>query len=430
MIRRARISTAIGMGLFLWLTSLLLGPCPRLSIASEAEPITVPIERYRMGETIVKVINEAGQPISGAGVRYTQLDHDFLFGVGMTRPTPPHRHPLSLYRKLREAGINYALPWLSWGHLEPQPGRYDWGFADYLFMPEQLNGLGYTLNAHCFIWFYERYGNLPRYLRTLSFSELLEAIYRHTYEVSSHYKDAISQWEVAEPIMQNALNLTLEQWLEVIRTVKRAVEEADSHDQVMINLWPTPIPERGYDPHVLLGSLFRHGVEFDLIGVELYPIGVPKDRNGYPDLDWTSRMLDSFWIYGKPVILSETTVPNRPSEATKARWLRDLYILAFGKPFIKGIVWYFLTDDPFLPGGGLFEEDYTPRDSYRALEELLRSWTTEGSGRTDIRGEFRFRGFAGEYELEISASGYEPKRIRFHIAEREESSITVALKKD
>ena len=433
MTRKLRMGTAVAwVGLLFWLALSPLEPSPGLGLGmtSEDASITEQIERYRMGEAMLRVVDEAGRPIAGAQVRYTQLTHDFLFGVGMTRPTPPHRHPLSLYRQLREAGINYALPWLSWGHIEPQPGRYDWGFADHLFMPDRLHALGYTLNAHCFIWFYEGYGNLPEYLRSLSFSELLEAVYRHTFEIARHYREAIAYWTINEPVHQNALDLTLEQWLEVIRTVKRAVEEADPRDQVMINLWPTPIPERGYDPHALLGTLLRRGVEFDLIGVELYPLGgIPRDPNGYPDLSWTSRMLDSFGIYGKPVILSETTVPNRPSEAAKAQWLRDLYTLAFGKPFMKGIVWYFLTDDPFLPGGGLFEEDYTPREAYRALEELLRSWTTEGRGQTDMEGRFGFRGFAGEYELEISASGYESKTIRLHVAEGEESSVTVTLEK-
>jgi len=381
------------------------------------------IEKYRKGSIKIKVVNNKGEPISGCKIRYRQVSHDFLFGVGMTSPSEPY--PLSLFEQLKGAGINAALPWMSWGHIEPSPGQFNWNFVDHTFYPTQLASMEYSLIAHCFLWFYDDYGNIPDYLRDIDFPLLKDMTYRHVYETVRHYSDIIKWWTISEPIMSNTLGLSEAEWLDLSKVFIQAVTEADPEAKVEIVLYPTKMDDRGYDPEEVIERFIEAGVNFDIIGIELYPFGLPLDGNGYPDLEYFASYLDAFSRFGKPIFLHEVGVPNTPSLEAQAQFLHDLYCLAFAKPYISGIVWYFITDSSFLPGAGLFEDDFTPRPAYRKLTDLISSWTSSGEIVSDADRQSTFEGFAGDYDIEVefpegvrtySAHLYEQKSVSYRIS--------------
>ena len=52
--------------------------------------------------------------------------------------------------------------------------------------------------------------------------------------------------------------------------------------------------------------------------------------------------------------------------------------------------------------GGLLRQDFTPKPAYYVVRDLFKKeWHTELDCNTD-NGEFEFKGFYGDYELEIS----------------------------
>ena len=203
-----------------------------------SEKAQADIERYRKGSIEVKVINNKGESIPGCRIRYRQVSHDFLFGVGMTSPSEPY--PLSLFEQLKGAGINAALPWMSWGHIEPSPGQFNWNFVDHTFYPTQLASMGYSLIAHCFLFFYDDYGNIPDYLRDIDFPLLKDLTYRHVYETVRHYRDVIKWWTISEPIMSNTLGLSESEWLDLSKVFVQAVRQADPEAKVEIVLYLKP----------------------------------------------------------------------------------------------------------------------------------------------------------------------------------------------
>lgn len=388
------------------------------------------VESPRKGNLTVKLLDENGTPWANATVIYTQKTHDFLFGVGMTSPqgrVPPH-----IYRDLKSKGINYALPFVSWSNVEPMKGEYAWDTIDYMYRPAEMHQLGYTLDGHAMIWFFDAPWNLPDYMSSMSFDELNQVIYNHVYDLVTHYQGHITYWTINEPLYYNmAIELSYDEWAEVIRTTTQAVYDADPNSTVIINLLPIEQPTINYYPKQLLNMLKNQGVEYDVIGLQIYAdprTGNKVDEKGYTDIEWTSSILDSYANFGKPVVISETCVPDKPSLEAQAEWLHRFYAMAFEKPYVIGITWYFMDDDltvdsPAFSGCGLYPNfDSSPRPVYQALADVIQERTTSGITRTNSKGLVRIEGYAGDYVIEVSDS-IKASSFTVHITEGEDNSI-------
>ena len=390
-------------------------------------------ESPKKGQALLTLYDENGDSWTNATVKYTQTAHDFLFGVSMT--SPRGRVPPRIYSDLKTVGVNYALPFVSWVNVEPEKGKYTWDTIDYMYRPAEMHQLGYTLNGHCMIWFYDASWNLPSYVSSMNFDELKQAIYKHVYDSVTHYKGLITYWTINEPLFYSmAIQLSEEQWVEVIRTTTQAVHAADPNSKVMVNLPPVEQTTINYYPHQLLETLASQEVAYDIIGLEIYAdprIGNQVDEIAYTDIQWASSVLDSYARFGKPVMVSETCVPDKPTLEAQAEWLRKFYAMAFEKPFVVGITWYFIDDDhtqdvPAFFGCGLFPDfDSEPRPIYQALADVIQERTTEGTAKTDADGRVRIVGYAGDYLIEAD-DGIRKASFSIHINEGKEDHISLS----
>ena len=77
--------------------------------------------------------------------------------------------------------------------------------------------------------------------------------------------------------------------------------------------------------------------------------------------------------------------------------------------------------------GGLLRFDMTQKPAYRRLKKLLQeTWHTKGNLRTSGMGEGAFRGFFGEYEVEISHGGKTvPQRV--NVSKNSINDLTLVL---
>jgi GH35 family endo-1,4-beta-xylanase len=385
----------------------------------------------RQGNAQLVFTDESGSPWSNATVQYHQTSHDFLFGVGMT--SPHGSVPLRLYEEFAQNGLNYALTFMPWGWLEPELGTYSWARIDDFSHIAAMKQLGYTLNGHAMIFFLPGHPeNVPPYLLSTEFPQLKEAVYNHSFAVADHYRGTIAYWTINEPSWAygDTFKMSREEWVEIVDAASQAIRKADPQARIMINMPPRDVPSINYFPIKFLERLQSQGIEFDAIGVELYPNFYDVnalDRNGYPKILSTSARLDQFARFNKPIILSEVGVPDLPSPQTQADWLRNFYTMAFEKPDVAGIAWYFVDDDPFLPGAGLFPSfDSPPRPVYQALADFIQDKTTTGTTRTDANGNARIEGYAGNYQVQASNSE-RTVSLSIHIAERQDSVFAVHI---
>ena len=411
----------------------LLGIFSSIGATSQGISAELPatdIKSPRTGSVRLTLQNADGTMIKNATVNYAQTTHDFLFGVGMSGPRGVF--PYELYSDFAKMGVNYILPLFLWAGVEPEPGDYRWNGVKKYRIPD-LKQLGFTIHGHLLIFFFDYSWCIPEYIKTMGFDELHQAVYKHVFDVVQQYRGEVAYWTINEPgdPRSSYFKFTQDQWVEIVRSAGRAIRDADPNAKIFINI--VVDDHDGYSPHQFLDALVDRGVEFDAIGLEMYPGFVPSDENGYPGIDASQERILSFVRFGKPIIITEIAIPEVPSREAQANWFRSFYTMAFEISAVKGIVWYYVVDDPNFPPAataGLFPNlDYvppTPRLIYQALADLIRERTTSGITHSDSNGIVSIEGYAGNYQVAINDNAQDYSLL-IHIAEGENRSIIFSV---
>ncbi|MEI6291079.1 MAG: hypothetical protein WCP19_11660 [Chloroflexota bacterium] len=122
------------------------------------------------------------------------------------------------------------------------------------------------------------------------------------------------------------------------------------------------------------------------------------------------------------------------TEDTQAQYLEMFYTIFFAKPTNTGLSWYFTMDTPndkepfIIYKGGLIRDDGTPKKSFYTMQKLIHQWTSSGDGQTDSSGTMTFRGFGGDYDIQITnPKTGETMHTTVHVKEQQSASETVTF---
>lgn len=161
-------------------------------------------------------------------------------------------------------------------------------------------------------------------------------------------------------------------------------------------------------------DLLSKGAKIDRIGLQCH-LGPDGFRNVY-DASRLYQVLDTYADFGKPLVISEISIPSIFGGISDQELQRDaavmLYKVCFSHPMVNGVFWWNMTDDGILttkkrfapgenlPSQGLVDFDYKQKLAYDALDDLInREWRTDVEAVTDGSGCVSFRGFTGDYEI-------------------------------
>ncbi|MGD6808038.1 MAG: hypothetical protein ACQCN4_14075 [Candidatus Bathyarchaeia archaeon] len=429
------------------------------------------IERYRKGEVTIKAVDAAGKPLDGCDLSFKQSSHDFDFAVASSS----HDSNQQYTELLKQAGINTKYVYFSYGEVQPEPGKFDWSGPDNQVDLQLKQGFKLIGDLG---WFFYRanWGSpsaCPTYLDNMSFDQIKENVFSYTYAVAERYTGKINIWEsISEPCMFNQFNWTWNQKFEIYNVTASAIKKANPEATILswnpslsyqlqsyykpedINLdepapglpWESVSDGLPYQEFIRLAM--DYGVPIDLIGLHLENSGVnaytqPMNYNVALDLVSISNMIDQYSSYGKPIFYRENQAPSTQveggnwwhgtwNEQTQAEYVKSFYTLAFGKPLMYGAGWStgFADDDSYAAGainGGLLNSDLTPKQAYYTLQELISSWTTSASGKTDQSGEFKLRGFAGDYAVSLKTVDGQTMDYTIHINEQKSAAFTITV---
>jgi len=284
--------------------------------------------------------------------------------------------------------------------LEPEEGKPDYKRIDNIL--EWCERVGITPKGHPLWWGHE--AGIPPWLEGVSWPDAQRHCERVVGRSVERYRDRIQIWDAINEAHDwaNGLKLTQEQEVEITRICCDTTRSKNPNATVIVNnccpfgenaadgrVHLGPAYERVFTPLSYLDALMETGVEFDVVGVQIY----------FPARDMLSisKLLDEYARFGKPVHITELGVRSAEAESSsgqeseqlrrtrgdwhypwcekvQADWMEWFYTLAYARDEIEAITWWDFRDPAFIKTGAFLHEDESPKEIYfrlRALREKL-----------------------------------------------------------
>jgi len=388
------------------------------------------IEKYRKGDFTLKFADGGKKK-----VKITQKKHSFLFGSTafmLDSFEVPEKE--TEYKRLFANLFNQAVVPLYWSDLEPEEGkmRFARDSVNIYRRPPVETVLDFCKEydlqpkGHCMVW----NGFVPKWLAEKDEAGKKEALERRFTEISSRYADKIPSFDIVNESAANYYRGEKALFPDYDRYGMKLGAKYFPNNIKILNktngaIWTNFHCQGKYIPfNMQLRDFIREGIPFDEIGLQ-YHIFIHRDQiestqaqNSFLRADVMLDVMELFNSYGYPMHLSEITIPSYAgklpeNEEIQAYLVETLYKIWFATEHMKSIVWWNLVDGyaAYAPlgseegenhyAGGLCHFDMSPKPAYLALDRLINhEWRTNLA--CDCEGEISFRGFFGEYEIEVS----------------------------
>ena len=374
---------------------------------------------HRIGESIVKVIDRNGNPVSDKELVLNQKSHEFLFGCGAFdfMAFPGHDRDLDRLDKWL-AIMNYGTLPFYWGNYEHEEGKPSYELlkdaADYM----RANNA--TIKGHPLCWHTVCADWLLKYSDEVIMDKQLARINR---EVTA-FKGIIDIWDVINEVVimpvfdkyDNAVTRLCKKYgrVELVKEVFAAAKAANPNGTFLINDFNT---SPNYEK--LIEECLDAGVEISAIGIQSH------QHQGYWGEEKLRDVLKRFGRFGLPIHFTENTLisgeimpayiedlndwqvdewPTTPEgEERQAREWEEMYRILFDDPNVKAITGWDFGDGAWLNApSGLITKDNRCKPAYEKLKSLSKGeWWTRGEViRTNAQGIVSIKGTKGTYEIE------------------------------
>jgi GH35 family endo-1,4-beta-xylanase len=391
------------------------------------------IEKHRKGNFCITVKGGADK------LTVRQVSHAFKFGCNafmLDSFTPEEQYKEALYKDLFVGLFNQAVVPFYWLDLEPNEGELRFGKDSPKIYRRPAPDVVLEFcrqhkiapKGHCLLW----NCTLPPWLAKYSADERKRLVEKRFREIAEAYGDKIDEWDVVNESATNYTNgkkVLFADWddFAVDLGAKYFKNNTKILNETNRALWFDYAWSGKYYPFgTQVDKLLSRGASIDMLGLQ-YHMFLLKDefmstaKGVFLDKDVMMGVLEHVNSYGKPMVISEITVPswfgkNEDDLLTQAEIVEFLYKLWFSVENMHGIVWWNLADGYAAYaarnadegensyGAGLVNYDMSKKPAYDALDRLInRDWKTSLSA--DNVANLEFRGFYGEYEAEILKDG-------------------------
>jgi len=396
------------------------------------------IELYRKADMRLRFTDKNGNPLKNVKFNAKLAKHDFKFGCNLFMldefETPEKNKK---FRSVFADTFNYAVVPFYWNTLEPEQGkpRYAKDSPRVYRRPspdlcvEFCRENDIDMKGHCLVYDAFSPSWLPK-----DAAGIWREYDKHFEEIAARYKNDIPDWDVINETISWSPYSNSTAIFRDRRFVHRSYEMGRRYftrNRLFINeaaqIWERFRFDRTAF-YMQLEKLERDNVSFDAIGMQMH-IFVPREKEmeergafRYDPLV-AYDVMDTFGEFGKPLHISEVTVPTycggAEDDDVQAELLDMLYRMWFSHKSVEGIAYWNLVDGyahgaPIgdmtagenTYGGGLLNFDMSEKPAFKVIKKLIKEeWTTNISDSSDEGGMADFRGFKGYYDVEFFADG-------------------------
>ncbi len=407
-----------------------------------AERVESGIELNRKGYGYITLKDSDGNSIENAKITLKQANHEFKFGANifMLKQFDSDEKNAEYERLFVNAAFNMATLPFYWKDLELEQGkpRFDKDSVNVYRRPAvdlcmefcEKNGIEPREHALAYDAFY------PDWVVNADPREAKRLLDIRMQQIAERYADKIPTIEVTNEVTwNNGSRFHTEP--DYVTWCLKAAEKHFPNNELVVNEWTGIWQDRLRDwsrYHLIIEKAMRDGARVDAIGMQYHMFysreTEAKDTELFYDPKNLYYIMDSYANFGLPMQITEVTIPaysnDAEDEELQADIIEQLYSIWFSYPNMEQIIYWNLIDGyaAYAPlgdmtagenkfFGGLLRFDMSPKPAYFRIKELIeKRWHTEAEVNTDLNGNACFKGFYGEYDVEIELDGkYESRRI-------------------
>jgi GH35 family endo-1,4-beta-xylanase len=391
------------------------------------------IERYRKGEATITIVDAQDKPVADASLAIQQKTHGFRFGCNILMLGQLGDRN-EAYEQAFVKLFNLATTPFCWKDLEPQPGqlRFAEGSEEIPRRPPPDRVLAFCRKHGiavkgqplvCAGWYPEWAPKDPEQAK--------KAHQEWLAKVAERYGQEFQIFDVVnESLIRRSRTFCL--YTPDVAYVDWAFRQAKgcfpSGPLLEINEGSDVNGKgRARDEYLqLVKRLVDEDAGLESVGFQfhLYDVKAHLAGKKFPP----SQLLETYEKFGElglPLFITEITIPTNvepgaAGKALQAEVLANLYRLWFSVPKMAGIVyWNFLDGTQFRSNNlaqataGLLDESMGEKPAYQAIYQLVhREWMTRLTAKSDAEGKAQFRGFYGQYTVQVTAGG---RSQEFHL---------------
>ena len=395
------------------------------------------IETNRKGIATLTFKDSEDKPLSGIKVKVKQKTHDFKFGANLFMLEEFNsKEQNDMYKQYYAKLFNIATLPFYWKDLEPEQGKprfakdspkiYRRPAPDLCLEYCEANNI--MPKAHCL-----NYGGWTPEWAMGTIDKEKQLLCKRFRELAERYADRIRDWEVTNETFfwgyRQGLNFyyqddfvewSFKQADRYFPANRLIINEAQS--RVWENIWGFYGNRNQY--YMQIERALLKGAKIDSIGMQFHMFHRREKElestEAYYDPQRIYDIMDTYAKLQRNLQITELTIPaysyDPGDEEIQAEIMRNIYSMWFSHESMEAIIYWNLIDG-FAAGapqgdmtagenyyhGGLIRYDFTKKPVFNMLYDLIhKEWHTEAEAESNEFGVATFKGFYGEYDVEIT----------------------------
>lgn len=308
---------------------------------------------------------------------------------------------------------------LKWYWTEPEQGKLNYQDADDMLNLCSSNNI--ETRGHCIFW--EVQATVQQWIQRMNQNDLNTAVQNRLTGLLNRYKGKFKHYDVNNEMLHGSFYQD-KLGKDVRVNMFKTAHQLDPSATLFVNDYHI---EDGCDPKSCPEKYIEHILDLQEKGAPVGGIGIQGHIDS-PIGPIVCSALDRLGILGLPIWFTELDVSSI-NEHIRGDDLEVMMWEAFGHPAVEGIMlWGFWELFMSRDNSHLVNAEGDVNEAGKRLLAVKKDWLSHANGHIDQNSAFAFRGYHGNYAVEVITSSSQ-KVLKTFVVEKGDSAqvITVDL---